>query len=99
MLLQHPWIASLGKIETIAEESEGEVEATDNDLADAAAKQLNIGAEGAGDEEVAAWVNAVLERKRKGLEPASVERPALHAAPLDSVSPVASPLVHPGTTV
>lgn len=98
MLLQHPWIASLGKIETITEEAEAEIEATDNDLADATAKQLNIGAEGAGDDEVAAWVNDVLDRKRKGLEPASAEKPALHAAPLDSVSPAASPLVHPGAT-
>lgn len=96
MLLQHPWIKNLGKFETIAEEAEAESEATDNDLADATAKQLNIAAEGAGDEEVAAWVNDVLDRKRKGLQPVSVERPALHAAPLDTVSPATSPLVHPG---
>lgn len=95
MLLQHPWISSLGKIETITEEAEAESEATDNDLADAAAKQLNLAAEGAGDEEVAAWVKDVLDRKRRGLEPASAKRPALHAAPLDSVSPATSPLVHP----
>lgn len=96
MLLQHPWINTLGKFETITEEAEAESEATDNDLADATAKQLNIAAEGAGDEEVAAWVIDVLDRKRKGLQPASANKPALHAAPLDSVSPVSSPLVHPG---
>ncbi|KAK7734716.1 MAP kinase kinase Wis1 [Cytospora paraplurivora] len=86
MLLQHPWIKTLSKPETIAEEAEAEVEATDNELADAAAKQLSIN-EGLGDAEVAAWANDVLDRKRKGLQPASIERPALHAAPLDSVSP------------
>lgn len=95
MLLQHPWIKALGVFETIAEEAEAETEATDNDLADATAKHLNIAAEGAGDAEVAAWVIDVLDRKRKGLQPASAERPALHAAPLDTVSPAASPLVHP----
>lgn len=95
MLLQHPWIKALGVFETIAEEAEAETEATDNDLADATAKQLNIAAEGAGDADVAAWVIDVLDRKRKGLQPASAERPALHAAPLDTVSPAVSPLVHP----
>lgn len=86
MLLQHPWIKTLSKPETITEEAEAEVEATDNELADAAAKQLSIN-EGLGDAEVAAWASDVLDRKRKGLQPASIERPALHAAPLDSVSP------------
>ncbi|KUI56088.1 Protein kinase wis1 [Cytospora mali] len=89
MLLAHPWIKSLSKPETIAEEAEAEVEATDNELADAAAKHLSIN-EGLGDSEVAAWANDVMDRKKKGLEPASIERPALHAAPLDSVSPAGS---------
>lgn len=89
MLLLHPWIKSLSKPETITEEAEAESEATDNDLADAAAKQLSIN-EGSGDAEVAAWVQEVMERKRQGLQPASAEKPALHAAPFDSVSPSAS---------
>ncbi|KAJ0123039.1 MAP kinase kinase PBS2 [Diaporthe amygdali] len=89
MLLLHPWIKSLSKPETITEEAEAESEAMDNDLADAAAKQLNIN-EGSGDSEVAEWVSEVMERKKKGLQPPSAERPALHAAPLDSVSPAAS---------
>lgn len=92
MLLQHPWIKGFGKPETITEESEAESEATDNALADAAARQLNISAEGAGDEEVAAWVLEVMDRQRKGLEPASAQKPALHAAPMDSVSPLHSPM-------
>lgn len=95
MLLLHSWIKSLTKFETITEEAEAESEATENDLADAAAKQLSISAEGAGDPEVAAWVNDVLDRKKKGLQPISMERPALHAAPLDTVSPANSPMVHP----
>lgn len=89
MLLQHPWIKSLSKPETITEEAEAESEAMDNDLADAAAKQLSIN-EGSGDAEVAEWVQEVMERKKQGLQPASAEKPALHAAPLDSVSPAAS---------
>lgn len=89
MLLLHPWIKSLSKPETIAEEAEAESEAMDNDLADAAAKQLSI-KEGSGDAEVAEWAQEVMERKKQGLQPASAEKPALHAAPFDSVSPAAS---------
>lgn len=89
MLLLHPWIKSLSKPETITEEAEAESEAMDNDLADAAAKQLSIN-EGSGDAEVAEWVQEVMERKKQGLQPTSAEKPALHAAPLDSVSPAAS---------
>lgn len=99
MLLQHPWIKPLGKFETITEEAEAEVEAADSELADATAQQLNIAAEGAGDAEVAAWCSEVLERKRKGLQPDTIAKPALHAAPLDTVSPAGSPLVHPVETM
>lgn len=94
MLLQHPWIKALGKPETIEEEAEAEVEATDNLLADAAARQLTIAAEGSGDPEVAKWCFDALEAKRMGLHPESA-KPALHAVPLDSVSPAGSPLVQP----
>lgn len=96
MLLQHPWIKSLSKPDTITEEVEEESEAAVNDLADATAKQLNISSEGAGDDEVAQWVKEVLDRKRKGLQPPSLDRPALHAAPLDTVSPAVSPMVTTG---
>ncbi|GJC97707.1 mitogen activated protein kinase kinase [Colletotrichum higginsianum] len=87
-LLQHPWMARFSKIETIAEEVE------EGDEAEAVAEtvgKLSLSS-GTDDEEVAEWVKSVLERKRSGLvTPAS--RPALHAAPLDTVSPSANPLV------
>lgn len=94
MLLQHAWIKSLGQPDTITEEAEAESEAADNELADATARQLSISAEGSGDAEVAAWVNEILDRKRKGLQPASAAKPALHAVPLDTVSPATSPMVN-----
>lgn len=95
MLLQHPWIKALSKPETITEEAEAESEAMDNLLADAAARQLSIAAEGSGDPEVAEWCRNALEAKRKGLQPESA-KPALHAVPLDSVSPAGSPMIQPG---
>ncbi|AEO65626.1 5b73fb14-a9f8-4276-9b5d-8661c1aac94a [Thermothielavioides terrestris] len=101
MLLAHPWIKSLGKPETIAEDAEAEAAAADDELADAAG-QLSLsnpsGLVGEGDYEVAAWVRGVLERKRAAggrlpMEEDPPRRPALHAAPLDSVSPVSSPML------
>lgn len=107
MLLAHPWIKALGKPEIIAEDVEAEEAAADDALADAAGS-LSLdnpsGLAGEGDYEVAEWVRTVLERKRQGLlargeqeegdvaAAAAVKKPALHAAPLDSVSPTASPL-------
>ncbi|OLN96637.1 Protein kinase wis1 [Colletotrichum chlorophyti] len=92
MLLQHPWLAPFSKIETIAEEAE------DEDAVDATAEAVGTMSLSSGteDEEVAAWVNSVLERKRTGLASDAASRPALHAAPLDSVSPTASPLAGSG---
>lgn len=79
----------LSKIETITEEVEEGEEA--EAVADAVGKiSLSSGTE---DEEVAEWVKSVLDRKRKGLDLSAASRPALHAAPLDSVSPTASPAV------
>ncbi|KAK4239750.1 kinase-like domain-containing protein [Achaetomium macrosporum] len=95
MLLAHPWIKSLGKPETIAEDAEAEEAAADNELADAAGSlSLNnpSGLVGEGDYEVAEWVKSVLERQKEGLLQEQAEKPALHAAPLDSVSPAGSPL-------
>ncbi len=45
---------------------------------------------GTEDEEVGNWVKSAIERKKSGLMGTSA-KPALHAAPLDSVSPAASP--------
>ena len=90
MLLMHPWIKSLGRPETIAEEVEAEEKAADDQLADVTGT-LDINSNGPindhGDREVAEWVTNVLDRKHKGLLPGQVEKPALHAAPLDQVSP------------
>lgn len=80
-LLAHPWLASLSKPEIIAEEDEDE---------DAEAEGLDLQSSGTEDEEVAEWVRNALERKKNGLM-GEAQKPALHAAPLDSVSPAASP--------
>jgi len=89
MLLQHAWLAPLVKPETITEEDEEDVEA---------AKAAPSGVDGASpkgspqpieavvDEEVAEWVNSVLEKKRNGTLGKAAQKPALHAAPLDAVS-------------
>ena len=108
MLLSHPWIKALGKPETIAEDAEAEEAAADDELADATGElSLNnpSGKVAEGDYEVAEWVRTVLERKKakgassagkNGADGEEQRKPALHAAPLDSVSPVASPLAWPG---
>lgn len=80
MLLQHGWLAGLSKPMTIAEE--------DEDAEDGG--QVDLGKSGTEDEEVATWVKNALERKKNGLMGES-QKPALHAAPLDTVSPVVSP--------
>ena len=86
MLLKHPWLEEFSKPQTIAEESE------DGDdlekVADAVGK-IHLGSS-TEDAEVAAWVHKMLGHKGEGTESS---RPALHAAPLDSVSPMGSPLV------
>ncbi|KAL2181104.1 kinase-like domain-containing protein [Thermothelomyces heterothallicus CBS 202.75] len=98
MLLAHPWIKSLGKPETITEDAEAEEAAADDALADATGSlSLNnpSGQVREGDYEVAEWVKAVLQRKRDGLLKEEAKKPALHAAPLDTLSPMASPLGEP----
>lgn len=96
MLLMHPWIKPLGKPETITEEAEAEDAAADDSLADITGG-LSIstpsGHVGEADYEVAEWVKGVLDRKRQGLVMDSANRPALHAAPLDRLSPAGSPMV------
>jgi mitogen-activated protein kinase kinase len=85
MLLQHGWLAELSKPATISEEDEEAAEAG------ASVGDIPLGSSGTEDEEVAAWVKNAIDRKKKGLMGFGV-KPALHAAPLDSVSPAASPL-------
>lgn len=89
MLLKHPWLLEFTKPQTITEEAEegDEVE----EMAEAVGKiKLNSGTE---DAEVAEWVNTVMQRKRDGLDKGGPGQPALHAAPLDSVSPMSSPRI------
>ncbi|OAA47034.1 mitogen activated protein kinase kinase [Metarhizium rileyi] len=87
MLLNHPWLQSFSKPQTIAEEAE---EGDEAEKAAEAVSHLQLGKPAAEDAQVAAWVKAVL---RGGNDKASdTSRPALHAAPLDSVSPLNSPL-------
>jgi len=79
MLLQHGWLAPLSKPEAIVEEDENEE-----------GEGLTIETSGTEDKEVADWVLEALEKKKNGLMGIS-QKPALHAAPLDSISPVSSP--------
>lgn len=83
MLLQHGWLAELSKPATISEEDED---------AETNGQGGDFGKSGTEDEEVAAWVKSALERKKSGLM-GTAAKPALHAAPLDTVSPISSPAV------
>ena len=56
-------------------------------------KEMGAG-RGTEDEEVAEWVKNALERKKNGLMGESL-KPALHTAPLDSISPAATPVGTP----
>lgn len=80
-LLAHPWLATLSKPAAIVEEDE-----------DGSEGQHDFGEQGHGteDKEVAEWVKKAMERKHLGLM-GEAEKPALHKAPLDGVSPAASP--------
>jgi mitogen-activated protein kinase kinase len=92
MLLNHPWLSSLSKPETITEEAEDGDEA--DEIAEAVGK-MNL-ASGTQDEEVAEWVKSVMAKKAAApLGASALSPPALHAAPLDSVSPLGSPMVQP----
>lgn len=79
MLLQHSWLAPLSKPETITEADEEE---------DGAG--MDMVSHGTEDPEVAEWLKIALDRKKRGLMGES-QKPALHAAPLDSMSPMSSP--------
>lgn len=86
MLLQHAWLAPLAKPDTITEEDEEEVEAAHAAVAGEAAGDQGPAepVEAVYDQEVADWVKAAIEKRRKGQMKGS-EKPALHAAPLDAV--------------
>jgi mitogen-activated protein kinase kinase len=88
MLLNHAWLKPMTQPQTIAEEAEEGEEA--DQVADAVGHlDLNSGTQ---DKEVADWVKEVLRLKSEGKGGDGSTRPALHAAPLDSVSPLASPV-------
>ncbi|OAA75290.1 polymyxin B resistance protein kinase [Akanthomyces lecanii RCEF 1005] len=96
-MLKHPWLSSLSKPVTIAEETE---EGEEAEQVAAKVGQMALSSD-TDDEEVAEWVKGALLRKAIGdtggsseeKTPTSAGRPALHAAPLDSVSPLASPVL------
>ncbi len=90
MLLKHPWLQPLTHPGTIAEDAEAEDAAADDSLADAAGG-LTLDGTAAGDKEVADWVRGVVEKRAKGELAGSAQRPALHAAPLDQLSPMVGP--------
>ncbi|KAH0543243.1 hypothetical protein FGG08_002407 [Glutinoglossum americanum] len=78
MLLRHAWLSELMKPPAILETDE-----------DGESEGLNSGEtsspDGTADKEVAEWVIAAIERRKNGLM-GKKEKPALHAAPLDSMS-------------
>ena len=86
MLLQHAWLAPMAKPETITEEEEEEVHEAIHAAAGEAAgdKGPEEPAEMIVDQEVADWVKNAIERRKSGLMK-GVQKPALHAAPLDAV--------------
>jgi mitogen-activated protein kinase kinase len=92
MLLKHPWLQTLSKPQTITEEAE-EGEEADEVAAVVGKMSLTAGTE---DAEVAAWVNSTLKRKAAGMNKSGSSRPALHAAPLNGISPVGSPAMEEG---
>lgn len=87
MLLEHIWLAELIKPGTITEEDEEAAERGEA-IPEQTAMPLH---NASGDEEVAAWVQAAIEKRRAG-KMAKSAQPALHAAPLDATgSPATAP--------
>lgn len=89
MLLQHAWLAPLVKPETITEEEEEEAEATatsqDEGASEAASDKVSpVPDEMVVDQEVADWVKNAIEKRKKG-QMKGVQKPALHAAPLEAM--------------
>jgi mitogen-activated protein kinase kinase len=88
MLLSHGWLAPLSKPATISEEDELEEELEEE--LEGLGLEGDTGKPNSYDKEVAEWVMAAIEKKRSG-KMGEAAKPALHAAPLDSVSPASSP--------
>ena len=89
MLLQHAWLAPLVKPPTITEEDEEEEAAANNDPnpSGKTVPEVSLDSnEGVYDKEVADWVKQAIEKRRNGTLGKGVQKPALHAAPLDAVS-------------
>ncbi|KUJ23599.1 BOS5, mitogen-activated protein kinase [Mollisia scopiformis] len=93
-LLAHPWLLELSKPVTISEEDEemAEVNAETTYTGGVGDHKVMGAGRGTEDAEVAEWVKNAIERKKNGLMGES-KKPALHAAPLDTVSPAASPSI------
>ncbi|PFH56502.1 hypothetical protein XA68_16411 [Ophiocordyceps unilateralis] len=92
-LLNHPWLKPLSKPQTINEEVE------EGDEADKIAEEvgrIRLSGENNEDAEVGDWVKSVLKRKEEGCGNNGPSRPALHTAPLNSISP---PTGDPSTMV
>ena len=88
MLLQHAWLADAARPQTITEEDEEAAEAGEASVE----PENKVGPEGGFiDEEVGRWVLDALEKKRQG-KLAKNAKPALHAAQLDQVASVGSPV-------
>lgn len=88
------WLEDLAKPETIAEEEE-EVEENDAsaEAVAGAAGKFDFSHSTTDDSEVATWVREVLEKKQSGQYGEIEGQPALHHAPFDAVSPLASPRI------
>lgn len=95
MLLKHPWLAALSKPPTISEQDEDDaVEAGTLESTGGPDGMAFPSGENSFDGEVADWVKNAIERKKQGLL-GSFAKPALHAAPFDSVSPTRTATTDP----
>lgn len=95
MLLKHPWLAQLSKPPTISEQDEDD--AAQAGIIDNTTSPDGVpfpSGENSFDGEVAEWVKNAIERKKQGLL-GSFAKPALHAAPFDTVSPTRTATTDP----
>ncbi|KAL2220632.1 protein kinase wis1 [Thermoascus aurantiacus ATCC 26904] len=99
MMLRHPWLAPLMKPPTASGEEEKGAKSpstADQQSSESSGPQRRLSPSATEDKEVADWVKDALERRRRGLL-GEVEKPPLHAAPLDAVP--GSPLFGDPTTI
>ena len=75
MLLRHPWLSPLMQPPTEDEAKRSSEESIREEETSSSVTE---------DKEVADWVNEKLERLKSGPQE-SIDKPALHAAPLDAV--------------